>query len=109
MDSAELPEPVQQLVDAVNAGDTEGFLDAFSGPGVVDDWGRVFSGRDAIRGWSDREFVGARGTLTPTSVMPGDGEVTVDGEWASTHFNGPSRFAFSYDDDGVTRMRITAH
>lgn len=107
--AADLPAPVEQVIDAVNAGDTEGFLDAFSGVGVVDDWGRVATGRDQIRHWSDREFVGANASLTPEAVTRGHGEVTVDGSWTSSHFSGPSRFVFWYDDAGVTKMVIAAH
>jgi hypothetical protein len=32
-------------------------LATFVEGGVVDDWGREFVGTDAIRGWSDREFI----------------------------------------------------
>jgi hypothetical protein len=45
---------------AANAGDTQSFLNSVSADAVVDDWGREFRGHDAIRGWSDREFIGDR-------------------------------------------------
>ena len=52
------PAPVARLLEAANANDTEAFLATFVAGGVVDDWGREFDGADAIRGWSDREFIG---------------------------------------------------
>ena len=69
----DLPSPVREFVDTVNAHDEEGFLDAFTDDGYVDDWGRTFTGREAIKGWSDKEFIGATGVLTPR-------DITVDGE-----------------------------
>lgn len=107
--SAEVPEPVKGFINAVNAGDTERFLGFFPSDGLVNDWGREFRGHDAIRGWSDREFVGAKGTLTPTVVNRDGNAVTVDGDWASNHFTGPSRFVFIVDDDSVREMHITDH
>jgi hypothetical protein len=56
LDSAQAP--VAKLLDAANANDTEAFLAMFVDGAAVDDWGREFVGTDAIRGWSDREFIG---------------------------------------------------
>ena len=58
-----IPEPVASFIDAVNAHDEAAFLNAFTDNGSVDDWGRVFTGREQIKAWSDKEFIGARGTL----------------------------------------------
>jgi hypothetical protein len=63
-----LPDPVQAAVDAANRGDVEAFLGAFDEAGVVDDWGREFAGRNAIRRWSDAEFIGKQVTLAVTGV-----------------------------------------
>jgi hypothetical protein len=61
----DLPAPVARLLDAANGHDTEEFLASFTEDGVVDDWGREFAGADAIRGWSDQEFIGV--DVTPRS------------------------------------------
>ena len=63
-----LPAPVQAAVDAANRGDVEAFLGVFAEAGVVDDWGREFAGRNAIRGWSDAEFIGKQVTLAVVGV-----------------------------------------
>ena len=57
------PEPVARLLQAANDHDTDAFLAGFTDDGVVDDWGREFAGADAIRGWSDKEFIGVDVTL----------------------------------------------
>ncbi|WP_166848158.1 nuclear transport factor 2 family protein [Isoptericola sp. BMS4] len=102
-----VPEPVASFVAAVNRHDEQAFLDAFAADGYVDDWGRVFTGRDAIQGWSAREFIGATGTLTPEEVdVAGDGAVTVVGDWRSTHANGRSSFRFVVDGDRIASMTI---
>ena len=100
------PEPVASFLAAVNRHDEAGFLDAFTTDGVVDDWGRIFRGRGQIKAWSDKEFIGATGTLTPEEVSVSGGEVTVVGDWASTHANGRSKFVFTVDGDSITRMTI---
>ncbi|MGB3542549.1 nuclear transport factor 2 family protein [Rubrivirga sp.] len=108
MSTPDLPAPVGAFVDAVNRGDTDSFLAFFPDDGVVDDWGRRFVGHDAIRGWSDREFIGAEGTMTPQTVDVRGDEVDVRAGWASTHHNGDSRFVFVTDGDRVREMRITS-
>ena len=55
-----LPDAVAALLDAANAHDTDAFLGSFTAGAVVDDWGREFPGAEAIRGWSDAEFIGVQ-------------------------------------------------
>lgn len=49
MTDLQIPEPVASFIAAVNRHDGEAFLAAFTADGVVDDWGRAFPGRDAIK------------------------------------------------------------
>ena len=59
MTHAPLPIPVAAAREAANAGAIEDFLHTFAADGAVDDWGREFRGHEAIRAWSDAEFIGA--------------------------------------------------
>jgi hypothetical protein len=102
----ELPEPVGRLLDAANGHDSDAFLASFTEDGVVDDWGREFAGREAIRGWSDREFIGVDVTLTVTGTDTADDETTIAGEVGGGGFNGPSHFTFKVRDGLVSRMTI---
>jgi hypothetical protein len=86
----DLPAPVARLLDAANGHGTEEFLASFTEDGVVDDWGREFAGADAIRGWSDREFIG----------------VDVSAEVGGRGFNGPSHFTFAVREGLISRMTI---
>lgn len=104
--SIDVPSPVREFIDHVNGGDTEGFLDAFTDDGYVDDWGRVFGDREAIRGWSDHEFIGANGVLTPTRVSVDADRVVVLGDWRSSHANGLSSFAFVVAGTKIASMTI---
>lgn len=101
-----VPEPVRSFLDAVNRHEEATFLDAFTEGGAVDDWGRVFTGREQIKGWSDEEFIGANGTLTVEEVEVTGAEVTVVGDWRSTHANGRSRFTFEVAGDRIAKMTI---
>jgi ketosteroid isomerase-like protein len=87
-----VPEPIERFVVAVNRGDTEAFLAFFPEDGGVDDLGRRFEGHDAIRAWSDREFVGANGTMTPQAETVRGDAVDVRAGWKSEHHSGDSRF-----------------
>ncbi|ROZ85477.1 nuclear transport factor 2 family protein [Gordonia sp. OPL2] len=103
---SETPAPVQRLLDAVNAGDTSAFLAAFTDDGYVDDWGRVFTGGDAIKGWSDSELIGKQATLAPTTVTADGDSVTVIATVGGNGFNGPSTFTFGIREDRVSGMTI---
>jgi hypothetical protein len=101
-----LPAPVQAAVDAANANDTAAFLACFTDDGVVDDWGREFRGADAIRGWSDREFIGVRVRLDVTGVTIRGDDVTVAAQVGGDGYTGPSHFTFRVAGDRVNRMTI---
>ncbi len=102
----EVPAAVQRLLDAANAGDIDAFLAGFTEDGVVDDWGREFRGADAIRGWSDGEFIGKQVSLDVTDVTVKSGETVVTAEVGGNGFNGPSHFSFRVAGDLVSRMTI---
>jgi hypothetical protein len=104
----DLPAPVAQAIDAVNAGDTDAFLSGFAADGWIDDNGRRFSGHDEMRAWSDRELIGANARFEVTGSEPTGAGVAVDVEVASDGFNGYSRFAFELEDDALRSMTITA-
>src|SRR4029079_7955263 len=105
---AGVPSPVRAALDAANGGDTDAFLDTFvDGEGAVDDWGRVFRGRDRIREWSDAEFIGKQVTLDVTGVRTDGSTTVVSAQVGGNGFNGPSDFAFDVSGDKVALMRIT--
>jgi NAD(P)-dependent dehydrogenase (short-subunit alcohol dehydrogenase family) len=107
MTEPRLPAPVRQAVDATNAGDLDAFLALFTPDGAVDDWGRVFTGSDAIRAWSDAEFIGKQVTLTLTGSRTDGDTTTISTQVGGNGFNGPSDFAFTLDGDRISLMRIT--
>jgi ketosteroid isomerase-like protein len=110
--STEVPAAVATLLAAANANDTAAFLDSLTPDAVVDDWGREFRGPDAIRGWSDAEFIGVEVSLEVTDVAERDGETVVTAAVGGKGFNGPSHFSFRTEDangdDKVSRMTIRA-
>jgi hypothetical protein len=105
---ADIPHPVLDLLRAANAHHAAGFIGRFTPDGVVDDWGREFRGAEAIRGWSDAEFIGVEVTLDVTGVETRDDEVVVSAQVGGNGFNGPSHFSFRVEGDHIARMTIRA-
>jgi hypothetical protein len=104
----DLPRPVRQAIDAVNAGDTDAFLGLFDEDGWIDDNGRRFTGHDEMRAWSDRELIGADTRFDVTGSEDTGAGVAVDIEVSSDGFNGYSRFAFEVEGNALRSMAITA-
>jgi hypothetical protein len=102
----EVPAPVKEFIAVVNAHAEQAFLDAFTDNGVVDDWGREFTDRAAIKAWSHKEFIGANGTMNVQRVDTDGDRVVVVADWRSTHANGLSEFTFDIDGDRIGRMTI---
>ena len=70
------------------------------------DSGRRFAGHDAIRRWSDREFIGAHGRMTVKTVEQEKNVVTLKADWKSNYYSGPSRFEFVLDGERIRELRI---
>lgn len=106
MSTPTIPEPIATFFANVNSHDKDAFLAAFTADGVVDDWGRTFTGPSEIEAWSDNEFIGSRGTLTVEEVQDDSGTITVIGDWRSNHANGRSAFTFVTDGGLIAKMSI---
>jgi hypothetical protein len=106
--TGQLPDPVARVLAAATSHDTDAFLASFTSDGVVDDWGREFAGAEAIRGWSDAEFIGVAVTLDVQEVTQDDDVTTVGARVGGRGFNGPSHFGFTVSGDRVSRMTIRA-
>jgi hypothetical protein len=102
------PPIVSAVIAAVNAGDTDSFLDLFQPTGAVNDWGSVYRGREQIRTWSDRELIGAKARFELRSAEARGDTATMLVEVGGDGFNGPSRFSFTLDGGRIREMRITA-
>jgi ketosteroid isomerase-like protein len=108
MSEPKLPDPINAFVEAVNRGDTDSFLDFFLDDGAVDDSGRRFAGHRAIREWSNREFIGAKGHITVTGVeQQTKNRVNITADWVSNYFTGPSRFIFVLKGNRIQELRIS--
>jgi hypothetical protein len=100
------PEPVARLLAAANQHDTDAFVASFTDDGVVDDWGREFSGAASIREWSDKEFIGVDVILALSGTTTTHHETTISAEVGGRGYNGPSHFTFAVRDGLVSRMTI---
>ena len=108
MENEELPALVDRLVAAINRGDADAFLRSFTSNGLVNDWGSSYLGRDAIRRWSEREFIGKRVTLRVSTMCAADDQVGVQAHIGGPGFNGPRHFVFVVEAGQVREMHITA-
>ena len=103
----ELPRAVQRIIEATNAGDAAAFVDAFTDDGVVDDWGRVFRGREEIARWDGAENTGVRSSFSVQDIAVDADTVTARLAVGGGGFNGTSTFTFEVDGDRVRSMQIT--
>lgn len=104
-----LPPVLEAFRTAINAGDTDAFIAFFPADGVVEDWGRRFSGHKAILNWSAKELIGAKGTLSYGAVIEqSENRVSLDTHWASNFFTGDSVFTFILEGGLIRELKISA-
>ncbi|MBB3038653.1 nuclear transport factor 2 family protein [Hoyosella altamirensis] len=106
---SELPAPIQALVDAINNGDREAFVAAFTADGVVNDWGRVLNGADGIASWADTDAIGQNATIAVTAASSEDNVTEIQFDWRSNRFNGSSRAFVTVVGGKVSEFRIPSH
>jgi hypothetical protein len=99
---------INTALAAANAGDVDAFLACFEPNGTVDDWGKIYTGQEAIRQWSDREFIGVNVNLHIRAQVTSGDATTVTAEVGGSGFNGPSHFTFEAPGILIHTMRITA-
>jgi hypothetical protein len=75
--TTQLPATAAAYVRAINGRDAAAFIALFADTAVVNDVGREFRGRAAIKDWSDREIFAARVTLEVIDVADRDGETVI--------------------------------
>lgn len=106
----QLPAVVRNALEAANAGDTDAFISLFVPvTGCVSDWGRESRGAEAIRAWSDDEFIGKNVTLeVVTFYRTGTDDVVVIVQVGGDGYNGPCTLTFRPQGDLLADMRIFA-
>jgi len=97
-------------VGSINNHDTAGFIALFADGAVVDDIGREFRGRTAIKAWSDREIFDARATLEVLDVADRGAETVittkVDGDFDRTGLPDPVVINHHITADGNKIVRL---
>jgi hypothetical protein len=103
---SDLAAPIRRMFDATNRGDSEDFLDAFADGATLDDWGRTFTGREAIAGWNARENIGVNSHLEATGVEQEGDEIRVGVAVTGGGYNGGGSMTFTLDGDRIATMVI---
>jgi hypothetical protein len=87
------PIAVDGMISATNAGDSEQFLAASARDAVLNDWGRVFEGRDRIAAWNAAENIGVNSKITVTAVTRVEGgHVSLGVNVSGDGYTGPGTF-----------------
>jgi hypothetical protein len=106
MTAPDVPAPVQAMVDAINAADTEAFVAAFTRDGFVSDWGTVKAGPDGVRSWAGSDAIGAGARMTVLSAETTGDTTRIRFGWKSSVFNGESDGIFVVDGDKLASFTI---
>lgn len=89
----QLPEPAAGYVRACNGNDPAGLIALFADDAVVDDAGRLISGREAIQAWAASDIFAAHVTFDLLDVSGDENDATitakVDGDFDRTGLPDP--------------------
>jgi len=107
--SPDLPTPISDYFEAVNAQDVDAMLSAFSDDASVRDEGQDMIGRAAIREWIDDTTRKYRVTLTPIGVSQADERTIVTAQVSGTFPGSPVelRYHFTITGEKIARLEIT--
>jgi hypothetical protein len=109
--TTQLPLAAGTYVRSINDHDPAAFIALFADGAVVNDAGREFRGRAAIKAWSDREIFDARVTLDVIDVADSDRETVVttkvDGNFDRTGLPDPVIINHHITAEGGTIVGLT--
>ncbi|MFI6729269.1 nuclear transport factor 2 family protein [Streptomyces sp. R-74717] len=103
---AALEPAVRGYVDAVDSRDVNALVTVFAPQATVNDTGRSFLGRAAIRDWARDEVIGGRLTVLRTTTGPEGPTVLLhfDPEGFMAGFR--ARYTFDVENDVITRITL---
>jgi hypothetical protein len=109
MGTTELPAAIRAFIDTTNAGDTEGFVAAFTDDAYLNDWGREFHGRDGVRSWNRTDNIGKQAVFSDASAVSGSDPDTFDVtlQVAGNGYNGTGNMKFRLRDGLVQSLVIS--
>ncbi len=105
---SEIEPAIRQVFDATNRADSDAFVDAFAAGGVIDDWGRTFTGHTEIARWNANENIGVHSHIEPGEITRDGDAIKVGVTVSGGGYNGGGAFTFTLAPDGkVARMVIS--
>lgn len=112
LDTHHLPPVIAAFIAAANKPDPQAYVDCFAEHAVVVDEGQEWTGKPAIKQWSDQYHFGANVTLEPRAVKSNGDEIVVtckvDGDYDKTGLPDPLLlgFHFQLQDEKIVRLHI---
>jgi hypothetical protein len=103
----QLDAAAKAMIDATNRGDSDAVVASFTSDAVLNDWGRLFNGRDEIGRWDRDENTGSHNQIKVTSVAHRGDAVKVGITVSGGGFNGEGTFVFEFEDGLISRLNIT--
>ncbi|MEV3859837.1 nuclear transport factor 2 family protein [Streptomyces sp. NPDC050095] len=103
---AALDPAVRGYVEAVDSRDVNALVTVFASQATVDDTGRSFRGRAAIRDWAEGEVIGGRLTVLRTTPGPEGPTVLLHFDPAGIMAGFRARYTFDVDHDLITRITL---
>ncbi|WP_345751820.1 nuclear transport factor 2 family protein [Microbacterium rhizophilus] len=108
MTDVALPAPIQEFVDATNAGDDARFAAVFTDDAYLSDWSREFRGPEGAAEWNRTDNIGVQAHFDVVDYASGDddGEHVVTLAVRSNRFNGTGPLKFRLRDGRISRLVI---
>jgi hypothetical protein len=101
-----IPAPIQRMIDATNAADSDAFVDSFTDDAYIEDWGRGFHGHDGVRSWDRTDNIGKQMHFESGGARQDGDDWIVTLTSTGNGYNGTSDIRFTLDGDRISRLII---
>jgi hypothetical protein len=104
-----VPAPLQAFIDTTNRGDSEAFTAGFTEDAVLDDWGRLFHGRDGVAAWNRTDNIGKQAHFDLVGIEATDDpdQVVATLTVSGGGFNGTGPMTFTFRNGQIARLVIS--